>query len=433
MMYEGYVFKSTNKGTTWTQTSFAPVTINTEDAYRFDGQKMAVDPNNPNVVYVGTPKNGLFVTTNGGTTWQSVSDVPVSLTDSNGVYPGITGIEFDPALGVTGGKTNTIFAASYGNGVYESTNGGTSWVAIGGPSNVQYAAVSSTGVYYVVGNSNSIWSYQNNHWTQLLSDSTGTGYETVAVDPFNPQEIVAQSQGGNLNISYDGGATWSGYNFSNQLNSTDIPWLSHTGPYMAIGGTVFDPSVPNKLWVSDGVGVWNTTNLPTANFQSNTPVVWNDQSVGIEQLVANAIVVPPGGNPVLASQDRPFIYISNPSTYPSTYSPVMGDKIVGGWSLDYASSNPSFLVGLADYWGVEQSGYSTNGGQSWTPFPTFIPGTNLNGAGATFPNPIYQKWFSEYHTAHNDVQINYQSIGSGGGIQQLLPLGPLTSAPAMGP
>jgi phosphate transport system substrate-binding protein len=45
--------------------------------------------------------------------------------------------------------------------------------------------------------------------------------------------------------------------------------------------------------------------------------------------------------------------------------------------------------------------------------------TNLNGAGATFPNPIYQKWFSEYHNAHNDVKINYQSIGSGGGITQL--------------
>ncbi|HUN89026.1 MAG TPA: phosphate ABC transporter substrate-binding protein PstS [Terriglobales bacterium] len=45
--------------------------------------------------------------------------------------------------------------------------------------------------------------------------------------------------------------------------------------------------------------------------------------------------------------------------------------------------------------------------------------TILNGAGATFPNPIYQKWFSDYHSAHSDVQINYQSIGSGGGIRQL--------------
>lgn len=46
--------------------------------------------------------------------------------------------------------------------------------------------------------------------------------------------------------------------------------------------------------------------------------------------------------------------------------------------------------------------------------------TTLNGAGATFPNPMYQKWFSEYHKVHPDVQFNYQSIGSGGGIRQVL-------------
>src|SRR5229473_3964005 len=46
--------------------------------------------------------------------------------------------------------------------------------------------------------------------------------------------------------------------------------------------------------------------------------------------------------------------------------------------------------------------------------------TTVNGAGATFPNPMYQKWFSEYHKAHPDIQINYQSIGSGGGIRQVI-------------
>ncbi len=45
--------------------------------------------------------------------------------------------------------------------------------------------------------------------------------------------------------------------------------------------------------------------------------------------------------------------------------------------------------------------------------------TTLNGAGATFPYPIYSKWFSEYNKIHSDVRINYQSIGSGGGINQL--------------
>jgi len=43
----------------------------------------------------------------------------------------------------------------------------------------------------------------------------------------------------------------------------------------------------------------------------------------------------------------------------------------------------------------------------------------INGAGATFPYPIYSKWFDEYHKAHPTVQINYQSIGSGGGIRQI--------------
>src|SRR5579871_5339533 len=45
--------------------------------------------------------------------------------------------------------------------------------------------------------------------------------------------------------------------------------------------------------------------------------------------------------------------------------------------------------------------------------------TTLNGAGATFPAPIYSKWFSEYHNLHSNIQVNYQPIGSGGGIRQV--------------
>jgi phosphate transport system substrate-binding protein len=44
----------------------------------------------------------------------------------------------------------------------------------------------------------------------------------------------------------------------------------------------------------------------------------------------------------------------------------------------------------------------------------------INGAGATFPNPIYSKWFDEYRKVRPDVQINYQPIGSGGGIRQII-------------
>ena len=44
---------------------------------------------------------------------------------------------------------------------------------------------------------------------------------------------------------------------------------------------------------------------------------------------------------------------------------------------------------------------------------------SLTGAGATFPYPMYSKWFSDYHKMHGDIEINYQSIGSGGGIKQV--------------
>src|SRR5713101_2926885 len=44
----------------------------------------------------------------------------------------------------------------------------------------------------------------------------------------------------------------------------------------------------------------------------------------------------------------------------------------------------------------------------------------ITGAGATFPFPLYSKWFSDYNKLHPEVQINYQSIGSGGGIKQII-------------
>jgi phosphate transport system substrate-binding protein len=54
------------------------------------------------------------------------------------------------------------------------------------------------------------------------------------------------------------------------------------------------------------------------------------------------------------------------------------------------------------------------------PAPQPDPSLLINGAGATFPYPIYSKWFDEYHKLHPELEFNYQSIGSGGGIRQLL-------------
>ena len=69
--------------------------------------------------------------------------------------------------------------------------------------------------------------------------------------------------------------------------------------------------------------------------------------------------------------------------------------------------------------GSEKRGDSTTSGTAnAAPPPNAARGTDLTGAGATFPYPIYSKWFSDY-AQKTGVKINYQSIGSGGGIRQL--------------
>src|SRR2546422_4285210 len=54
-----------------------------------------------------------------------------------------------------------------------------------------------------------------------------------------------------------------------------------------------------------------------------------------------------------------------------------------------------------------------------TTLPAAAQNLQISGAGATFPYPIYSKGFPEYNKLHPTIQINYQSIGSGGGIRQL--------------
>ena len=71
---------------------------------------------------------------------------------------------------------------------------------------------------------------------------------------------------------------------------------------------------------------------------------------------------------------------------------------------------------MVQYSNVQRTPFSVPAG---TPSNAKLKPNQINGAGATFPYPIYSKWFAEYNKLHPDVQINYQSIGSGGGIKQL--------------
>ncbi|UUR06971.1 Ig-like domain-containing protein [Sphingomonas glaciei] len=363
MQFDAGIYKSVDQGATWVKTAFRGSTFDPNGQGRMDGQKMAIDPTNPNVVFAGTQKDGLWVTRDGGSNWQKVAAVPQG---SNTGDPSMTGITI---------QGSTIYVGTAGAGVFQSNDLGYTWNAIGGPADISHATIAPDGTYYATGNTDTaLWKFAGGTWTKLIA----SGVHAVALDPFNPLHLVVADTGGNLIESKTGGTTWSDWNWGKQLESSaDIPWLENSGLYMSTGGLVFDPNVAGKLWQSAGVGVWKT-DLPS-NMLWDTPVVWNSQSRGIEQLVANDIIAPRGVDPLFASWDRAFVSMPDVDKYAANYS---GGAFSMGWSVDYASSDPRFMVGISDYWGTENSGYSTDGGKTWTKFAGLPSWANYTVGGS---------------------------------------------------
>src|SRR5262245_53239387 len=109
MSYRGSIYRSDNRGFTWVRTVFGPIPMDPNDDFRTFGEKMAVDPANPDVAYAGTPQNGLFRTLNAGASWQRMTAVPAGQSTSSG-FPGITGIVIDRNSGTISGRTRLVYA-----------------------------------------------------------------------------------------------------------------------------------------------------------------------------------------------------------------------------------------------------------------------------------------------------------------------------------
>lgn len=363
------IYKTVDKGASWTKTAFPVTNQVTSGHNRMDGQKMAIDPTNPNIVFAGTQKDGLWVTRDGGTSWQKISAVP---TGTNTTDPNLTGIAI---------KGSAVYVGTAGSGVYMSADKGVTWKAIGGPADVSHAVIAADGSYLASDNSvGALWKYSGGSWQKVIAE----GVHAIAVDPFNPTHIVVTNGGGDIRESFTTGSSWNEWNQNKQLESgNDVPWLEDSGRYLSSGGLVFDPLVPNKLWQSAGVGVWSTS-IPQ-NMTWGMAVTWNSHSMGIEQLVANEVIAPAGGSPIFASWDRPFFEMSDVNSYATRYS---GGAFSMGWSVDYASSSPNFIVGISDWFGVEQSGFSSDGGKTWQRFaglPTWANDTVGGSIAASTP------------------------------------------------
>jgi hypothetical protein len=385
MFYNGLIFSSTNMtvsnvlaGTAkWTLTAFASVASGANSVWRMAGRKMAVDPINCNVLYVGTDNNGVFVTANGGTSFTSLSPATIPTSTNSGNY----NIAFDPSSGSTGGKTNGIYIQPVGTSMYVSNNAGSTFAATtGGPQAGQHMVISPTSsIVWSVDVPNpavpnpgqtagDLWRLKSGTWLKITA--AGTNWHTVAVDPSNSERVIINDESGGIAISANG-VTGSPPTFGGDAGfiraAIDVPWLALTNEFfMSSGDVQFDSSKSNFLIFSQGIGVWTTSPTGSAN-------TWTSMTAGIEQLVSTAGIAPFGY--LMASfQDRANFTLTNPNVYPSTQNnPDYNNNSVFnvGFGYDYVPGNNNFVAYLdmnTIFSNAQYAGTSTDGGITLKPF-----------------------------------------------------------------
>ena len=426
MIYNGYVFSSTNHGATWTRASPAQQTdLDPNSTHRWYAPRLAVDPNNENIVYAGEATHGLFKSSNAGSSWSSVGSVAAS-NDDRGIS-----IAFDPSSTHPGNVTQGIYACSNNTGVYHSTDGGTTWtLTTGTPTSCQDMVVTSAGVVYVTatGQTHALQKYTGSWAAVDTNGGTNDGRgQSIAL---NGSNIYVMSDGGGtgggLTVSTNNGSTWTGYSFTDTQSASDVPWLGVTNnKYMTTGRIRYDAN-SSRLYFSEGIGVYYTAS-------PGSPSAWISQTAGIENMVGVKLVSSPGGSLNTVEYDRPTFHITDPTVYPSTQGPnnnsTGSSAVLAGWDEDYATTNTSYLALYANWQGNDVSAYSNNGGSTWTLFPSHpnLTGTSTGEgsiAVSTPTNSVIAQGFGTagggtagtiYYTTNNGTSWNIATVAGGNG------------------
>jgi hypothetical protein len=374
--------KSTDYGATFTSLDVtSQFSIHGNGMGRENGEKLMVDPNNSNIIYLGSRNQGLFTSTDAGLTWTHNTSLPVTTTpNENGIC-----MVVPVASSVSGGSTQTWFVgvSQTGSNFYKTTDGGATFTAVtGGPTDMmpQRASMASDGNLYITYangagpfghwalpepfDNGQVWKYNvaGNTWTNITpSGESAHPYGGINVDKNNPQRIILSSDntwveqenayGDKMYLSNDGGTTWTDLIAQGfDLDTNGVSWIGDQSIHWA-GSIEFDPFDSNKVWVVSGNGVFQTEDVNAA------PVVWKFQVNGLEETVPNDLVSIAGGPTVSVISD----YDGFRHTDVAQYSPILEPRMGTNTGLDAAAQNTNRLVRVGN-----KVQYSNDMGVTWT-------------------------------------------------------------------
>lgn len=373
---KGTIFKSTNKGETWTKLNIDLKMGGNEDL-RWVGERLAVNPLNSNALFFGSRLDGLWKSSDAGINWSKVSSFPRN--GKAGI--GITAIAFHPSV------SGLVYAIAYGDGIYQSTDAGTTWSQLqGSPPKARRVAIAKNGVLYVTYGAG-VSKYVNGTWTTITPFNTQDTFNAISVNPTNPNDLLV-SQGENsesseIYQSSDGGTTW--IKKMKSMNKTVPWWSSHMLSNPWIAAIEFDPYVPGRVWFTDWYGIWRTENI-YAN-----PVAWTNYEKGHEEVVTFSLVAPPSGSLLLSGMADVdgFYHDKGLDTYPSAPFGNSNLSFQDTYQIAYCETDPLKMVRVGGTRGnnTYSGATSTDGGRTWKSFASFPADTMPTRIAISATNP----------------------------------------------
>ncbi len=411
----GAFLRSSDRGKTW-QVVTVPFKFGGNENGRSNGERLVVDPNQPDVLFFGSRKAGLYTSTDAGQTWNAVAGFP-KITDTFG--NGITFVLPDAASGKTSGNTSEktgrptphIYAgvSQTDPSLYESKDGGVTWkpvpkqptgllpnhgvidakrvlyVSYGnhpGPNDVTDGAVHKLDI------AKGIWT----NITPLAPTANGDdkfGYGGLGIDRQKPGTLVVSTidrwaKGDEIFRTTNGGRTWTKVASAARFDANGAAYLTFgkadvKAPHW-MGDIEIDPKRSERAMFITGAGIFATENLTQAD--KNQPTTWKFLNHGLEETAVAALVSPPAGPPLLSGVGDICGFRHDDLDVSPTHGAYLTPACNGTTGLDFAQNNPAFVVrvGTVWHWNPGAHGaYSTDGGTTWRGFPTEPAAAKLGG------------------------------------------------------
>lgn len=340
---------------------------------------IAFHPTDPNIIYIGAAGGGVWKTTNGGSAWQALTDnltstacgtVVVDPNNPNTIYFGT-------------GELNFSFDSYYGDGIYQSTDGGQSWTktattAIGSRFSQITIDPTNPNVVYAAGSSGVYKS--TNAGASWFSTSSGSNANCVLVDPNNPQTLYTTTGGYGPNLikkSTDGGTSWT-------TLTTGLPAAGTSRTQLAMA-----PSNTSILYASitNGsgyglLGLYRTTDAgATWTLQNSTTNYlggqgWYDNALTVHPTNPDFVVV--GGLDVYTSVNA-GVTLTQRTSWATSVSSNMSHADIHALAYD----------GTTLYCGSDGGVYkTTNNGVSWTDLNATLSTLQYQSADYDPTNPM---------------------------------------------